>query len=131
MAQIAIQQFGSIEKYTEAMKYNLEHFTELMEQSNALAENKDEILQKSKDITIRLTSDLTKDVTSEEIQDIVHEMVEFSRKTSLGVDMGEGFWDMAIDSYSNDMIKEVTDQQFGTGASEYIAKALQYYFHKS
>ena len=31
VAKLAIQQFGSIEKYTEAMKHNLEHFSELMD----------------------------------------------------------------------------------------------------
>ena len=31
VAQLAIQQFGSIEKYTEEMKHNLEHFSEIME----------------------------------------------------------------------------------------------------
>ena len=31
VARLAIQEFGSIEKYTEAMKYNLEHFSEIME----------------------------------------------------------------------------------------------------
>ena len=31
VAKLAIQQFGSIEKYTEEMKHNLEHFSEVME----------------------------------------------------------------------------------------------------
>lgn len=31
VAQLAIQQFSSIEEYTEAMKHNLEHFSEIME----------------------------------------------------------------------------------------------------
>ncbi|MFV0238422.1 MAG: MerR family transcriptional regulator [Lacrimispora sphenoides] len=75
VAKLAIKQFGSIEKYTEAMKYNLEHFSDLMEQSKELAKNKDEILQKSNDLYVKLTSDLTKDAASREIQDIVHEIV--------------------------------------------------------
>lgn len=29
VAKLAINQFGSVEKYTEAMKYNLEHFSEM------------------------------------------------------------------------------------------------------
>ena len=32
IAKAAIQEFGSIEKYTEAMKQNMEHFSEFMEQ---------------------------------------------------------------------------------------------------
>ncbi|WP_313580021.1 hypothetical protein [Lacrimispora sp.] len=50
VAKLAIKQFGSIEKHTEAMKYNLEHFSDLMEQSKVLAKNKDEILQKNNDL---------------------------------------------------------------------------------
>ncbi|HIU75614.1 MAG TPA: MerR family transcriptional regulator [Candidatus Pelethocola excrementipullorum] len=130
VAELAIKQFGSVKKYTEAMKYNLEHFSELMEQSKALAENKDEILQKSNDLYFKLTSDMTKDVISEEIQDIVHDIVEFSDGNNLGVDMGEGYWDIIIETYSRDLTKGITDTKYGAGASSYIANALQYYFHK-
>ncbi|MDR2025087.1 MAG: MerR family transcriptional regulator [Hungatella sp.] len=129
VAKLAMKQFGSIEKYTEAMKYNLEHFSDLMEQSKELAKNKDELLQKSNDLYMNLTSDLTKDAASREIQDTVHEIVEFSSENNLGIDMGDGFWDMVIESYSHDTIREITDKKYGAGASEYIMKALQYYFH--
>lgn len=128
VAKLAIKQFGSIEKYTEAMKYNLEHFSDLMEQSKELAKNKDEILQKSNNLYVKLTSDLTKDAASREIQDIVHEIVELSNENNLGIDMGDGFWDMVIESYSHDTIREITDKKYGAGASDYIMKALQYYF---
>ena len=130
VAKLAIKQFGSIEKYTEAMKYNLEHFSDLMEQSKELAKNKDEILQKSNDLYMKLTSDLTKDTYSKEIQDTVSEIVELSSENNLGIDMGDGFWDMVIESYSHDTIREITDKKYGAGASDYIAKALQYYFHE-
>ncbi len=130
VAKLAIKQFGSIEKYTEAMKYNLEHFSDLMEQSKELAKNKDEILQKSNDLYMKLTSDLTKDTASKEIQDTVREIVELSSENNLGIDMGDGFWDMVIESYSHDTIREITDKKYGADASDYIAKALQYYFHK-
>ncbi|WP_310601551.1 MerR family transcriptional regulator [Anaerosporobacter sp.] len=129
VAKIAIKQFGSVEKYTEAMKYNLEHFSELMEQADNLKENIDDITQKSDDLYIRLTSDMTKDVASDEIQTIVQQMIDFSHETNMGLDMGDGFWDMVIESYSNDAVRDVTDKKYGTGASDYIAKALQYYFH--
>ncbi len=129
VAKLAIKQFGSIEKYTEAMKYNLEHFSDLMEQSKELAKNKDEILQKSNDLYMKLTSDLTKDTYSKEIQDTIREIVELSSENNLGIDMGAGFWDMVIESYSHDTIREITDKKYGAGASDYIAKALQYYFH--
>lgn len=127
VAELAIKQFGSVEKYTEAMKYNLEHFSELMEQSNAIIENKDEIMKKSDELYLKLTSDMTRDISSNEIQDIVHEIIEFSNKNNLGIDMGEGFWDMVIEGYSHDTIKAVNDEKYGTGASDYIAGALQYH----
>lgn len=130
VAKIAIRQFGSVEKYTEAMKYNLEHFSELMERADTLVANQDEILQRSNDLYLSLTSDKTKDVTSDEIQNIVRQIVDFSKETSMGMDMGEGFWDMVIESYSDETVRGVTDKNYGEGASEYIARALQYYFHK-
>ncbi|WP_313180701.1 MerR family transcriptional regulator [Lacrimispora sp.] len=129
VAKLAMKQFGSIEKYTEAMKYNLEHFSDLMEQSKELAKNKDEILQKGNDLYVSLTFDLTKDAASREIQDIVHEIVELSSENNLGIDMGDGFWDMVIESYSHDTIREITDKKYGAGASDYIIQAFQYYFH--
>lgn len=129
VAEIAIKQFGSVEKYTEAMKYNLEHFSELMERADAMTANQDEILQKSNDLYVSLTSDKTKDVASDEIQNIVQQIVNFSKETSMGMDMGEGFWDMVIESYSDETVRGVTDKNYGEGASEYIARALRYYFH--
>lgn len=128
-AEIAIKQFGSVEKYTEAMKYNLEHFSELMEQYKLLSENKDEILEKSNALYIKLTSDLKKDIASEAVQNTVKEIIEFTQSTSFGVDLGEGYWDMIIESYSCDAIKTFTDEKYGIGASDYITKAFQYHLH--
>ncbi len=130
VAKLAIKQFGSVEKYTEAMKYNLEHFSELMEQSNAIIENKDDIMKKSDELYIKLTSDMTRDVSSKEIQAIIHEIIEFSNENNLGIDMGEGFWDLVIEGYSHDTIKAINDEKYGKGASDYIARALQYHLHK-
>ena len=45
VAKLAIQHFGSIEKYTETMKHNLEHFSELME--TQLTEEVEEIGKQS------------------------------------------------------------------------------------
>ncbi|WP_313580019.1 TipAS antibiotic-recognition domain-containing protein [Lacrimispora sp.] len=78
---------------------------------------------------MKLTSDLIKDAASREIQDIVHEIMGLSNENNLGIDMGDGFWDMVIESYSHDTIREITEKKYGAGASDYIKKALQYYFH--
>lgn len=130
LAPIAIKQFGSVEKYTEAMKYNLEHFQELMEQIEDMGGKKDDILKKNDDLHVKLTSDLTKNPTSEEIQDIIHELMELSEETSIDVDMGEGYWDMVIDIYTGETGRKVMDEKYGEGASEFMAKALHYYIHK-
>jgi DNA-binding transcriptional MerR regulator len=66
VAKLAIQQFGSIEKYTEAMKYNLEHFSEIMERQ--LTEEFKKVGQQSDLLYAKLTADLSKDIASSEIQ---------------------------------------------------------------
>ena len=130
LAQLAVKQFGSVEKYTEVMKYNLEHFSELMDQINEVSQNADEILKKSDELFLQLTADMSKDPASEEIQGIVKEIVEFTNKNNSIVDMGEGYWDFVIDSYLSDTAGPITDANYGYGSAAYIARALQIYFHK-
>lgn len=127
LAQIAVKQFGSVEKYTEAMKYNLEHFSELMEKYEKSKENADEIQNKSKDLYYKLTSDMTKDVSSPDIQEIVHQLIKYTEETNIGIDMGEGYWDLVCDSFSNELVRATIDKDYGAGASEYISRALRYY----
>lgn len=74
IAKLAIKQFGSVEKYTEAMKYNLEHFSEIME--TQLSEEAKEIAKQSDVLYGKLTADLSEDVSSPKIQSIVQEMSE-------------------------------------------------------
>ena len=75
VAKLAIRQFGSIEKYTEAMKHNLEHFSELME--TQLTEKAKGIGKQSDILYGRLTVDLSEDVSSSKIQSIVQEVWQF------------------------------------------------------
>lgn len=128
VAKIAIQQFGSIEKYTEAMKHNLEHFDEIMEKVDDYRENQADYIVESDALYAKLTADLSKDVSSTEIQDIVSQITELTTKNTANIDLGCGFWDMVIDSYSQDIVREVTDKKYGNGASDYIASALKYHF---
>lgn len=127
VAKIAIQQFGSLEKYTEAMKYNMEHFDEIMERVDKMAEQKESVMARSDALYHALTADKTKDVSSAEIQEIIAQIIEMTRENTAGVDMGEGFWDMVIESYQDEMIRRINDEKYGVGASEYIAKALSMY----
>lgn len=128
VAKIAIKQFGSIEKYTEAMKYNLSHFEELMEQTEEIREQAGDIARQSEELYSKLTDDFSKDVACSEVQKNVRDIVELTKSTTLGMDLGEGYWNMVIEGYSQENIKQITDQKYGNGAAEYIAKAFRYYF---
>lgn len=125
VAKLAIKEFGSVEKYTEAMKYNLEHFSEIMEQQ--MSEDVKEITKQSDELYTRLTVDMARDISSDEVQHIVHEINMFMSK-HISVDLiGNSYWDIIINSYSNDFVKAITDTKYGMGASDYIAKAFQFY----
>lgn len=131
LARLAIKEFGSVEAYTEAMKHNLAHFSELMAHANELAENKEALMEKNNRLQASLAADLTRDVASEEVQDIVRQIVEFTLETSSGMDLGSGYWDIVVESFSNEKVREFNDKNYGPGASDYMARAIYYYFHKS
>ena len=125
VAKLAIKQFGSVEKYTEAMKYNLEHFSEIME--TQLPEDAKEIGRQSDMLYGKLTADLSEDVSSHKIQSIVHELLQFIQQNSTSVSLAKPYVNVLIDTYSNDYIKSITDSKYGKGASDYIVKAFHYY----
>lgn len=127
VAKLAIKQFGSIEQYTEAMKYNLEHFSEIIE--TQLPEEAKEIARQSDMLYSKLTADLSEDVSSPKIQSIVHELLQFIQKnsTNVSISCSKSYMNMLINAYSNDYIKTITDSKHKKGASDYIVKALCYY----
>ena len=127
VAKLAIKQFGSVEKYTEAMKYNLEHFSEIIE--TQLPEEAKVIAKQSDILYGKLTADLSEDVSSPKIQSIVQEIWQFIQKnsTNVSVSRSKPYMNMLIDAYSNDYIKIITDSKYEKGASDYIAKAFRYY----
>lgn len=125
LAKLAIQQFGSIEKYTEAMKHNLEHFSELME--TQLIEEAKEIGKHSDILYSRLTADLSEDVSSPKVQSIVHQLLQLIQENSTSVSLDKPYINVLIDTYSSDYIKSMTDSKYGKGASDYIVKAFHYY----
>ena len=57
VAKLAIQHFGSSEKYTEEMKYNLEHISEIMDKE--WNEEAEKIAAQSDLLYGKLTVDLT------------------------------------------------------------------------
>ena len=125
VAKLAIQQFGSIEKYTEAMKYNLEHFSEIME--NQWTEEAKEAGEQADLLYAKLTADLTKDVASSQIQSIVHSLLLLIQENSETVSLSKPYIHVLIDTYTSDYIKKITDAKYGEGACDYIVKALRYY----
>lgn len=127
VAKLAIKQFGSIEQYTEAMKYNLEHFSEIIE--TQLPEEAKEIARQSDMLYSKLTADLSEDVSSPKIQSIVHKLLQFIQKnsTNVSISCSKSYMNMLINAYSNDYIKTITDSKHKKGASDYIVKAFCYY----
>ncbi len=125
VAKLAIKQFGSVEKYTESMKYNLEHFSEIMK--TQLPEAAKEIGKQSDILYGKLTADLSEDVSSHKIQSIIHEILQFIQKNSTDVSLNKPYVNVLIDTYSNDYIKSITDSKYEKGASDYIVKAFRYY----
>ncbi len=125
VARLAIRQFGSIEKYTEAMKHNLEHFSELME--TQLTEEAKKIGKQSDILYGRLAADLSEDVSSPKIQSIVHELLQLIQENSTSASLDKPYVNVLIDTYSSDYIKSMTDSKYGKGASDYIVKAFRYY----
>lgn len=125
VAKLAIKQFGSVEKYTEAMKYNLEHFSEIMEEQ--ITEDVQKIQVQSDNLYFKLTSDMLKDAASHDIQLIVQELVTFVQENSAPPSTEKDCCHIIIDSYSSDYIKTLADTKYGSGASDYIVRAVQYY----
>ena len=125
VAKLAIQQFGSIEKYTEEMKHNLEHFSEIM--NEWYSQVPEEMLKKDK--FLKLASHKGEDVASEPVQNIVEEIIASIPTTTskLLVGSAENYCRMMIDTYSNNYLSKVFDTKHGAGSSEYIVKAFRYY----
>ncbi len=125
VAKLAIQQFGSVEKYTDAMKHNLEHFSEIMD--TKLSEDVQKIGEQSDMLYAKLTADLSEDVSSPRIQAIVHELLQFVQKNSTSVSLSKPYINVLIDAYSSAYVKSLTDTKYGNGASDYIVGAFRYY----
>lgn len=125
VARLAIQQFGSVENYTKAMKYNLDHFSEMMETS--LSEEAQKIAQQSDKLYEKLTCDLSRDVSSTEVQSVAHSLILLLQENSENTSFDKPYIQLLIDAYSGDYVKKITDSKYGAGASDYIVKAFQRY----
>lgn len=124
VAKCAIKQYGSVEKYTEAMKYNLEHFSEIMEKE--LSKVPERITQNIDTLYQKLTADLKRDVSSAKVQYIVQDILTRMQENSSEKLSEISHCNIIIDAYSSDYVKAVFDTKHGTGASDYVVKAFQY-----
>jgi len=128
LAEMAIKQYGSIEKYTEAMKDNISNFSEMMETLNAMKDDVGSYVDKSTELMAQLTSDLNKDVSSKEIQQIVVELTNLGSEHTQNMNLGDGYLNLMADGYlTNPAIIEATDKKYGKGASAFIGEALKAY----
>ena len=125
VARLAIQQFGSIEKYTEEMKHNLEHFSEIMEEWYSQIPEE----MQTEDKFLKLASHKGEDVASEPVQSIVEEIITgaLASAPNLLIGSAENYCRIIMDAYSNDYLSKIMDAQYGKGSSEYIVKAFRYY----
>ncbi len=124
IAELAVRQYGSIEKYASAIKKN---FEVLLRRDEDEMETKAAIEQTNL-LTHAITADLNKDVSSDEIQSMVRELVLLCESCCQGIDMGENYWASMAENYlTNATFIQVTDQQFGLGASAYLGRALKHY----
>ena len=129
VAKLAIQQFGSIEKYTEEMKHNLEHFSEIMEEWYSQIPEE----MRTEDKFLKLASHRDEDVASEPVQSIVREIIARAQGNTSRLLVGDArnYCRMMIDLYSNDYLSRVFDTRHGAGSSGYIVKAFRYYLENN
>ena len=130
LAEYAIKNYGSIEKYTEAMKQNFYHMPEMSKKAEA--HKKDGFFDRNKELSTILMSDITKDYTSPEIQAIVAELVDMTEELYEGMDMGPHFWENVCGDYlNNEVMINALDKNYGKGASEFTGRAYAHYLKQS
>ena len=129
-SQMAVKQYGSIEKFTAAAKKNLARFPEIMEQMNSMKDGVNSYVDKSDELMRQLTKDLSKDVSSRDIQQIIGALVAAGEAYSNASDMGENYWVLIADGYlSNPAFIKATDRKYGSGASAFVGNALKVYWN--
>ncbi|OSB15027.1 MerR family transcriptional regulator [Clostridium botulinum] len=133
IAKIAIQEYGSIKKYAEAVKKNLNNSLAITKAEQIDEFKKDFLYDKHpklKELYKKLIVDLSKDPSSKEIQQIAGEITNRSKKDYevFKTNLGDHYWYSMVRLYLvfPDWIEEV-DKKYGSGASKFIGKALEIY----
>ncbi len=123
VAAMAIQHYGSVAKYTEAMKDNLAHFSDRI--AAAFTDEAKAIGAQSDALYRRLTADLSRDVASPEVRAIVRELLQWQKAHSADDTDDAARLDALIRIYSSDYVQTVADRRFGPGAAAYIIEAFR------
>ena len=133
IAKMAIDQYGSIEKYVKAMKKNLQVIcaSNREEQIGAFKEDcLEDKHPKLKGLYKNLVSDLSKDPSSSEIQQIAKEITTIAKTDYEIFKMNAeyDYWYVIVQSFLvfPDWMNKV-DQKYGVGASKFIGEALTIY----
>lgn len=128
LAKLAIRQFGSVEAYTEAMKHNLDHFSELMEER--LSQIPEEV--RTEDKFLKLASHRGEGAASDSVQSLVREIIAHARENAPSelagmVEKDDDYCRTILEVYSNDYLKTVTDAKYGAGSCDFIVEAFRRY----
>jgi DNA-binding transcriptional MerR regulator len=133
LAKMAIKEYGSIKKYAEAVKKNLNNSLAITKAEQIDDFKKDFLYDKHpklKELYKKLVADLSKNPSSKEIQQIAGEITNIAKKDYevFKTDMGDHYWYSLVRIYLvfPDWIEEV-DKKYGSGASKFIGKALEIY----
>lgn len=133
LVNMALEEYGSIEKYTDAVKKNLNNSV-VITKAEQIDEFKKDFLYDNhprlKELYKTLVADLSKDPFSKEIQQIAGEITNTAKKDYevFRADMGEDYWYTMVQLFLVfPMWIEEVDSKYGSGASNYIGKALKVY----
>lgn len=131
IAKMAIKEYGSIKKYAEAVKKNLNNSVTMTKAEQIDEFKKDCFYERNAELKVlykKITSDLSKDPSSKEIQEIVSEIVDETQKHHeiLKIEVGENYWRYQAEQYLSDStIKNVMDKKYGEGAAKFIGEAIK------
>ena len=129
VAQSAIQAFGSLEAYTAAMKHNMEHFSEFMEQWYAKLPDGMQI----ETLFHRLATLRDAGASSPQVQTVIGDIIHSAQENALPDKTGSttDYCRRMIANYANDYLKSLLDTQHGAGYCDYIAEAFRHYLQHS
>lgn len=133
LVNMALEEYGSIEKYTDAVKKNLNNSV-VITKAEQIDEFKKDFLcdnhPRLKELYKTLVADLSKDPSSKEIQQIANEITNTTKKDYevFRADMGEDYWYTIVQLFLVfPMWIEEVDKKYGSGSSNFIGKALKVY----